>query len=822
MARQYFILILFFSFPLANGRTSAAEPDDVKSSADASVRRRAYEQHALIIPGDAKRGRALFLDQERTKCNSCHRVNEEGGRVGPDLSAIGGKFDRPHLIESLLEPSRQIVEGYRTTVIALFDGRIVTGVIQEQSEERLTLVDAQAEAHTLNVKDIDARMESSVSIMPEGLAGQVTAAEFTDLIAYLETLRPGGKPKPGAGVIGPISVPRGFDVRTIATGLTGATALEVLPDGRVLLCEQTGAVRVIQDGRLLDEPFVTLPVDKTWERGVIGVTVAPEFPKVPFVYVCWVAKDPYPHHRVSRFTANGNVAVEGSERLLLVGDDQRTMGGSVPAGHQGGALHFGPDGKLYIGIGEQTSGAPSQRLDTFLGKILRINADGTIPDDNPFLDRTTGKYRAIWCRGARNPFTFAFNPADGMMLINDVGGKFEEINVGRAGGNYGWPVVDHGPRENGEFIGPIHWYPQASLNGGDFSRQDAPWPARFRGRYFFADFVHGWIKSLDPANPKDVQTLVTGLRRPVDLRFSHDGNLYVLLRNAWVIDDKFEGGTGSLLQIRYSGTERRVGRDDAKPSVVRLTEDAVDVSAGGLPAYKIETPTATYFLEKSGGGLSSLLDRDGNDWLGFHPAASSGAGGEYRGFPNAVYKEGGSYFHPRNAGTDPSSCRVEHVGHDRVSIVVESEGGQWAGRYEFFPTHCTFTMTRMPAERKYWVLYEGTPGGGFDPGDWWMTSAITERQPMRQRHNVDIPAPEWIAFGDANLKRALLLVHHEDDGHPDTFYQMNRQMTVFGFGRRGLTKHLSHVPQRFSILLLDSVKHDQLHRRAEMLINPVR
>ena len=97
-------------------------------------------------------------------------------------------------------------------------------------------------------------------VMAVRLAELLTAAEFTDLIAYLEALRPGGKLKMGAGVIGPISLPRSFDVRTIATGLSGATALEALPDGRVLLCEQTGAVRVIQDGRLLDEPFVTLPV----------------------------------------------------------------------------------------------------------------------------------------------------------------------------------------------------------------------------------------------------------------------------------------------------------------------------------------------------------------------------------------------------------------------------------------------------------------------------------------------------------------------------------------------------------------------------------
>ncbi len=117
------------------------------------------------------------------------------------------------------------------------------------------------------------------------------------------------------------------------------------------------------------------------------------------------------------------------------------FGGKVPAGHQGGALHFGPDGKLYIAIGEQTSGMPAQKLDTFLGKILRINSDGSIPSDNPLRSKTQGKYQAIWAYGCRNPFTFAFRKSDGLMLINDVGGKSEEVNVGRAGANYGWPVV---------------------------------------------------------------------------------------------------------------------------------------------------------------------------------------------------------------------------------------------------------------------------------------------------------------------------------------------------------------------------------------------
>jgi putative heme-binding domain-containing protein len=515
---------------------------------DAGVNRH-YEQRALTQPGDPSRGRSLFLDEKRTKCATCHRVNGAGGQVGPDLSSIGGKFDRPHLIESLLEPSRQIVEGYRTSVVATVDGRVLTGIAKERSEQQITLLDAEGKPQVVSRKEIETSAESAVSLMPQNVAEALSPAEFTDLVAYLETLRTGGDAKFGAGVFGPIVVPEGFEVRTVTTGLTAATALEALPDGRLLVCEQTGAVRVIEDGRLLAEPFVTLPVDSAWERGVIGVTVDPAFPREPCVYVCWVARDPYPHHRVSRFRADGNVAAEGSEQVLLVGDDQRNMGGKVPAGHQGGALHFGADGKLYVAIGEQTAEEPSQRLDTFLGKLLRIDRDGSVPDDNPFVHETTGKYRAIWARGLRNPFTFAVNRRDGLMLINDVGGKFEEINVGRPGANYGWPVVEHGPHEGGEFLGPLHWYPQASISGGDFVPEGPDWPATYRGKYAFADFVHGWIKLLDPQHLESVEMFAAGLRRPVDLRFGADGSLYVLLRNAWVIDGKFEGGTGSVVGV---------------------------------------------------------------------------------------------------------------------------------------------------------------------------------------------------------------------------------------------------------------------------------
>jgi len=257
-------------------------------------------------------------------------------------------------------------------------------------------------------EDIESLRNSEVSLMPDNLASTLTTQEFTDLVAYLETLRSGSNDKFGAGIRGPIQVPDGYQIQTIATGLTGSTAIETLPDGRVLVCEQTGTLRVIKDGQLLSQPMLSVEVDSHWERGLIGVTVHPKFPNTPWLYVCYVSGDPYPHHRISRFEVRGDKAIIDSEQILLRGDDQSKMGGNVPAGHQGGALHFGNDGHLYIGIGEQTAGAPSQKLDTLLGKILRIAEDGSIPADNPFAG-LADRVEETWAYGLRNPHKFGFD-----------------------------------------------------------------------------------------------------------------------------------------------------------------------------------------------------------------------------------------------------------------------------------------------------------------------------------------------------------------------------------------------------------------------------
>jgi putative heme-binding domain-containing protein len=543
------IVTILFTCILANYPTVVLAQQSVWSR---------FERAALTNTGDAEMGKRLFFEDQRTKCSVCHRVGSEGGAVGPELTQIGGKFDRSHLIESLLEPSRQIVEGFRTSIFDTAEGTIVSGVVKSRSDHHVNLLDANNRSVQLAVADIQQEKVAQQSIMPEGLANELTEREFTDLVAYLESLQSGPK-KFGAGVHGAISLPDGFQVKTIATGLSGAVAMAVSNDGRIFICEQQGTLRVVRNGKLLPQPVAAVPAHMQWERGLIGVAVDPQFDSNGQLYLCYVTKEPYIHHVISRITIDGdNKMLAGSEKILLEGDDQSMLGGNVPAGHQGGAMHFGPDGNLYIAIGEQTAGLPSQSTSTLLGKILRISPDGSIPKDNPFVCKTEGKYQSIWAYGLRNPFTFAIHPKTGEMLANDVGGVVEEINRIKAGGNYGWPSVEHGPTDDRQFVGPVHTYPQASISGGAFVPEDSPWPMPYRGKYLFADFVHGWIHSIDPAKADAVsnnsaEDFVSGLRRPVDLRFSSDGGLYVLLRNAWVVDDKFVGGTGSLLRIDYGG-----------------------------------------------------------------------------------------------------------------------------------------------------------------------------------------------------------------------------------------------------------------------------
>jgi glucose/arabinose dehydrogenase len=214
----------------------------------------------------------------------------------------------------------------------------------------------------------------------------------------------------------------------------------------------------------------------------------------------------------------------------------------------GGGIDFGKDGKLYISTGDNSTPANSQQLTNLFGKMLRINKSGTIPTNNPFYATTSGKNRAIWALGLRNPFKFAVQPGTGTIFINDVGGNipeeaWEEINRGVAGANYGWPVHE-GVANDPLYMDPIYAYGHGgtptttgcAITGGAFYNPTTRrFPIGYVGDYFFADLCNGWIRRYDPAS--DTTTgFATGLGfGVVDLEVSNAGELYYLSRGSGTV-----------------------------------------------------------------------------------------------------------------------------------------------------------------------------------------------------------------------------------------------------------------------------------------------
>jgi glucose/arabinose dehydrogenase len=350
----------------------------------------------------------------------------------------------------------------------------------------------------------------------------------------------------------------GFQDSLFASGLSAPTSMEFAPDGRLFVTQQGGLLRVILPGSTtpLTPAFLTAPTSANGERGLLSVTFDPNFMSNGFLYVYYTANTPTIHNRVSRFTAvdadpgpgyrPGNTAVAGSETPILDLDSL-----SSATNHNGGAMHFGPDGKLYVAVGENANGANSQVLTNRLGKMLRINSDGTIPTDNPFYTTAAGANRSIWALGLRNPYTFTFQPGTGRMFINDVGqNTFEEVDEGFAGANYGWPNIEgyrttQTPPAN--YRDPVVSYGRAvgqTITGGAFYNPPVPnFPQQYVGKYFFADYSASWVRYIDPAiNRPAINNFASGAGNPVDLDVGPDGALYYL-----------GIGTGQVGRITWAG-----------------------------------------------------------------------------------------------------------------------------------------------------------------------------------------------------------------------------------------------------------------------------
>lgn len=317
--------------------------------------------------------------------------------------------------------------------------------------------------------------------------------------------------------------PTGFHIDPVADGLNQPIALAFAPDGRLFIAEKGGTIRVVQDGALLPQPFAVLAVHDFLEGGLLGLAVDPAFAQNHFLY--------------------GFATVSPEEQQIIrlteragVGEDLTVIRSHLPSRgtfHNGGCLKFGPDGKLYFSIGDNTVRENGQDMSTLAGKICRINADGSTPDDNPFVT-PTGTPRAIFALGFRNPFRFCFAP-DGRLFANDVGSDFvqrrEEINLVRAGQNHGWPVTE-GYFDSASFpqlTNPIYAYhDKGTAPAGAVYYTGGQFPIELHGNLFHLEYtlnrLYRVVLDGDAVVSHELFAQLEG--SPVDLVQGPDGCLY--------------------------------------------------------------------------------------------------------------------------------------------------------------------------------------------------------------------------------------------------------------------------------------------------------
>ncbi len=362
----------------------------------------------------------------------------------------------------------------------------------------------------------------------------------------------------------------GFVEQQLVTGLN-PSAMTLGPDGRLYIVEKNGRVLIFRDGELLDRPFVDIEVDDFNERGLGGISFHPDFEKNGYFYLYYTAPN-VGRNRIVRMRSNGDAAVPDSEELLFELD-------RLPASvHNGGAMVWLPDTTLLVAVGEGGASELAGDKNSLLGKMLRINPDGSIPPDNPYYDELEGDLRAIYALGFRNSFTMAAQPSTGRVFANDVGGSdFEEVNEILPGRHYGWPLVE-GPKgfENAppDYRAPLHFYDHATgcavIGAAFYETINPSFPPEYHGKYLFADYCRGFIRVLNPTTGEVEGELAEDLARPIALAVDSLGDLYYIARPGigdGSTDDNSGTESGGLFRIRYLST--------GAPVVSRAPEDVL-------------------------------------------------------------------------------------------------------------------------------------------------------------------------------------------------------------------------------------------------------
>jgi len=331
--------------------------------------------------------------------------------------------------------------------------------------------------------------------------------------------------------------------------------------------------------------------------------------------------------------------------------------------------------------------------------------------------------------------------------------------------------------------------------------------------------------SIDPQQVSLYEQQKGGLT-PVPFQFDRDNDFNFRTDAKGSLTFILDGST-SPQQVRHfelyfgsrNGSSTNRSFSVATPVSVRMIEDHE-----GQESYRIAAQNAIYYYHKHGAGFASLEDSDGNDWLSYNPGvgqkSQSGSGGKYRGTPNMGHPEG--YCHPGNSVSD---THILSRGPIKVTLESKSHDGKMHCRWDIFGRYARMTILKM--RLPYWFLYEGTPGGKLDMqtdkcirvhGRNCILTGVDEKWQGDIQTSEGL---EWLAFIDPHVGRSIYNVNHEDDDAIDSYWPMNQEMTVFGFGRLGLNKYIRTIPAHFTIGLIDSTDTDQIQAAVNNACQPL-
>ena len=305
-------------------------------------------------------------------------------------------------------------------------------------------------------------------------------------------------------------------VEIIVQGLQAPRSIDISKDGRIFVSEKRGSIRVVDNGTLLTEPVGDIKAENIGDAGLLGLTLHPNFTQNHLFYV---------YYTYSNSTGLFNKVLtlkESNNRII----DSKTILDGIPGNdyRDGGRIKFGPDGKLYVSTGDASIPELSQDLDSLAGKILRINEDGTIPQDNPFSNSP------VYAYGFRNVQGLAWAPNSGALYSSDQGGAGnDEINLISPGKNYGWPHEEcNSSDENNRYTPPLLCFnPSLEPSGIAFAFSNK---LGYQNHLIVATLKGSHLRDID-FDSGSQNTILVGYGRIIDLVESEDGSIYVLTSN---------------------------------------------------------------------------------------------------------------------------------------------------------------------------------------------------------------------------------------------------------------------------------------------------